>query len=188
VRRADVRLVAATHVDLHAAAAEGLFRRDLVYRLDVMRIEVPPLRERGEDVERLLRHAAARIGRRLGRPPLRFGRSALEALSGHAFPGNVRELENEVERLYAALEPGETAEAQHLSPRIREADPAAQPTYGEALRAFKAQVVGRALRECGGSQADAARRLGVHRSNLARMMRELRLRDGSPPPARPPTR
>jgi transcriptional regulator with PAS, ATPase and Fis domain len=181
VRRADVRVMAATHVDLDAAVAEGAFRRDLVYRLDVLRIEVPPLRERGEDVERLLRHAADRVARRLARPGLRVGPSALEALSGYAFPGNVRELENEVERLYATLEPGETVEVRHLSPRIREADPAAQPTYGDALRAFKVQMVARALREGGGSQAEAARLLGVHRSNLTRMVRELGLREARSP-------
>ena len=185
VRRADVRVVAATHVDLDAAVAQGAFRRDLVYRLDVMRIEVPPLRERREDIERLLRHAADRVGRRIGRPLLRFAPNALEALSGYAFPGNVRELENEVERLYATLEAGETVEARHLSRRIREEDPAAQASYGEALRAFKSQVVARALRDAGGSHAEAARLLGVHRSNLARMVRELGLRETSRPPARP---
>jgi len=185
VRRADVRVVAATHVDLHEAAAQGSFRRDLVYRLDVMRIEVPPLRDRREDVERLLRHAGERVASRLDRPPLRFARSALEVLGGYAFPGNVRELENEVERLYATLEPGEQAEARHLSPRIRESDPAALASYGDALRAFKVQLVARALRDAGGSHAEAARRLGVHRSNLARMVRELGLRERARPPARP---
>jgi len=175
-RRADVRVMAATHVDLDAATTEGAFRRDLVYRLDVLRIDVPPLRERGDDIEPLLRHAVDRVARRLGRPSLSIGSTLLEALARHPFPGNVRELENEVERLYATLEPGDTAEARHLSARLRESDPAAQRTYGAALRAFKVRLVAGALRDGGGSHAEAARLLGVHRSNLARMVRELGLR------------
>jgi transcriptional regulator with PAS, ATPase and Fis domain len=179
--RADVRLLAATHVDLDLAASEGTFRRDLLYRLDVIRVEAPPLRDRPRDVEPLVHHASERVARRLGRERLRFDERALEALSRYPFPGNVRELENEVERLYATLDPGETVQVHDLSRRLREADPAAQSHYRDALRTFKVQIVARALRESAGSHAEAARRLGVHRSNLARMVRELGLRGASYP-------
>jgi transcriptional regulator with PAS, ATPase and Fis domain len=183
VRHADVRVMAATHADLDRLVREGGFRRDLLYRLDVIRLELPALRERPDDVERLLLHASERIARRLGRPPLRFSSEVLERLRAHDFPGNVRELENEVERLYASLEDAGCVEPRDLSPRLRESTPSAQGRYGEALRAFKVQVLRRALRECGGSQAEAARALGVHPSNLTRMLRELGLRTARATPA-----
>lgn len=182
-RRFDVRVIAATHHELDAAAETGEFRHDLLYRLDVFRIEIPPLRERSGDIPILLEVLNSRVSERLGRPPLRFSRPALEALTGHRFPGNVRELENEVRRLYATLGHEETlVEVSHLSRRFREIDPAAGSRYADALRAFKIQLVERALRESGGNHAAAARRLGVHRSNLARMMRDLGLRSARSSP------
>ena len=176
-RRGDVRIVAATHHDLDAAVASGAFRRDLLYRLDVFRIEIPPLRERRDDVPHLLATLNARVAERLGRSPLSFSPAALDALAAYPFPGNVRELENEIQRLYATLDRDcVRVDAEHLSRRVRESDPLLGGRYADALRAFKMNLVERALREAGGSQAAAARRLGVHRSNLARMMRELGLR------------
>lgn len=176
-RRFDVRVLAATHHDLDAAVETGEFRRDLLYRLDVFRIEIPPLRDRREDVPFLLGFLNDRVSARLRRPPLVFSPAALEALAAHRFPGNVRELENEIQRLYATLEREEIhVDVDRLSRRIREADPAAGTRYADALRAFKIQLLERALRESEGSHAAAARRLGVHRSNLARMMRDLGLR------------
>src|SRR5690606_28383697 len=113
-----------------------------------------------------------------GRPPLVLAPSAHEALARYAFPGNVRELENELERLYACAPPGEVVEADWLSRRIRAPEGQRTGGYAEALRAFKIELVERALSESGGSRTEAARRLGVHRSNLVRMMRDLGLREG----------
>ncbi|HEY8493670.1 MAG TPA: sigma 54-interacting transcriptional regulator [Myxococcota bacterium] len=177
VRHSDVRVIAATHHDLDAAVETGAFRRDLLYRLDVLRIEIPPLRARRDDLPLLLEKLSQRIARKAGRSPLVFTPAALDALAAHDFPGNVRELENELQRLYAVLGPDEReVPPERLSRRIRESDPMAQGRYGDALRAFKIQLLERALQDCGGNQAAAARRLGVHRSNLARMMRELGMR------------
>ena len=180
-RRSNVRLLAATHVDLDAAVREGRFRGDLLYRIDVFRIDVPALRDRGEDVPLLIAHLVARVGERLGVAPLVISQRAHESLCSYAFPGNVRELENEIERLYAMLGAGAEVGSEHLSRKITESDPTSASRYTEALRSFKLQLVVRALRESGGRKAEAARRLGVHPANLTRMLRELGLRDNPTP-------
>jgi transcriptional regulator with GAF, ATPase, and Fis domain len=116
-RRVDVRLVAATHRDLTARCAEGLFREDLLYRLDVVTLQLPPLRERGEDVELLARHFASRAAEQVGREVV-LSDAALEALRAWRWPGNVRELENEILRA-AVLADGEIR-PEDLSPRLLE--------------------------------------------------------------------
>jgi two-component system response regulator HydG len=97
-RRVDVRLIAATHRDLRKLASEGRFREDLFYRLNVVTLVVPPLRDRGADVLELARRLLASAERRLGRGPLRFSQGALDAIAAYDWPGNVRELENAIER------------------------------------------------------------------------------------------
>ncbi len=180
VRHSDVRIVAATHRDLDAAVGSGAFRRDLLYRIDVIRIEIPPLRERREDLLLLLAELNTRIASQLGRTPLALADDALEALAVHEFPGNVRELENELRRLYALVDPDERSVGrERLSRRVLEAGDAGSGRYAESLRSFKVRTIERALLESGGRPAEAARRLGLHRSNLARMMRELGLRRGA---------
>jgi transcriptional regulator with PAS, ATPase and Fis domain len=180
-RHADVRVIAAMHLPVDEALASGRVRRDLHFRLDVFRIEVPPLRERAEDVPELAAHAAARVAERLGCAPLRFAPGALEALSRHAFPGNVRELRNEVERLYATHGGGVCVEAELLSERLRGGSDESPAGYAEAVRAFKRQLVEGALARSGGSRTAAARALGLHPSNLMRMIRELGI-EVKPPP------
>lgn len=183
VRQARPRVLAATHVDLERAVDEGSFRRDLLYRLDVVRIRIPPLRERRDDIPVLVGHLVASIAERLGVEPLTISASALDLLCTGEYPGNVRELENEIERLYVSLEPGSRVERDHLSPELR--GPGARPgeRYAEAVRSFKAALVASALADAEGNRAQAARRLGLHRSNLARMIRELGV---DSPPARAP--
>lgn len=181
VRRADVRVIAATHADLDEAVRTGRIRRDLYYRLDVFRIEVPPLRERLEDIPELVSHCARRTAERLGCAPLEFEPTAIEAFSAHDFPGNVRELQNEVDRLMAILGPGARVDSLSLSNKIRYGDPASSERYGDALRAFKVRLLHETLEACGGNRARAARRLGLHRSNLVRMIRDLEI---EAPPAR----
>jgi transcriptional regulator with PAS, ATPase and Fis domain len=178
-RRSNVRLLAATHVDLDEAVRTGRFRGDLLYRIDVVRIEVPALRERSEDIALLLSHVISRVAERLRVTPLVISHRAHDALCAYSFPGNVRELENEVERLYAMLGSGAEVGAEHLSRKITASDPGSASRYSEALRSFKMQLIARALRESGGRRAEAARRLGVHPANLTRMMRELGLRESS---------
>jgi transcriptional regulator with PAS, ATPase and Fis domain len=175
-RTSRVRVIAATHVDLDTAVHDGRFRADLLYRIDVLRIEIPPLRDRREDLPLLFANAMERSARRRDRAALRLSQRAREALETYAFPGNVRELENEIERLCAIVAPGGVVEPEDLSPKITRAHPASAGRYVDALRSFKTQLVQNALIDSGGLQVEAARRLGVHPANLARMIRELGLR------------
>jgi len=173
VRRVDVRVIAAVQVEIESAVASGALRRDLAYRLDVFRIALPPLRARKEDTAPLASHFVEEIARRLRTDPLRLQPEALDALAHHDFPGNVRELRNEIERLYAHRESDRSVARDALSETIRTRAPEAERTYAEAVRAFKSRLVREALERSGGTRAAAARALGVHPSNLLRMMREL---------------
>jgi DNA-binding NtrC family response regulator len=178
VRHASTRVIAATSVDIDAAASSGALRRDLLFRLDVFRINLPALREHPEDLPELLSRFSARVAERVGGPPLRFGPDALDCLAGYAFPGNVRELQNEIERLYATLGPGAQITEKDLSPRIVRAQPGSRLpilSYQEALRSFKADLVRTALERAGGNRTHAALELGVHRANLVRMIRDLEI-------------
>jgi transcriptional regulator with PAS, ATPase and Fis domain len=175
VRRADVRVIAATDADLDEAVRTGRIRRDLYYRINVFTIEVPPLRERPEDIPELVSHCALRTAERLGCPPLEFEPAAIEAFGAHDFPGNVRELQNEVDRLMAVLGPGARVAPRSLSGKIRYGASASPETYGDAVRAFKARLLRETLEACNGNRARAARRLGLHRSNLVRMIRDLEI-------------
>ncbi len=118
--RVDVRVIAATHQDLERAAAEGRFREDLLHRLDVVRLRLPALRERREDVPLLASRFLAEAARRLGAPAKRFGGEALRRLQQQPWPGNVRELKNLCWRL-AALAPGEVIGAAELGAQLRAA-------------------------------------------------------------------
>jgi transcriptional regulator with PAS, ATPase and Fis domain len=183
-RHADVRIVAAMHLGVDEALATGRVRRDLHFRLDVFRIEVPPLRERSEDVPELAAGIASEVAARLGVEPLAFEPSGLEALGRYAFPGNVRELRNEIERLYAIHGGGVGVPSELLSARLRDAAPASPDGYAAAVRAFKRRLLHDALAASGGSRTGAARALGLHPSNLMRMIRELGI--DVPAPARSP--
>ena len=180
-RRSDVRSIAATHGDLDRAVRAGDFRSDLLFRIDVVRIEIPPLRERREDIALLIEDVVRRVAARLHVPPLVLSERAREALGAYDFPGNVRELENEIERLYAVAGGGTAVGIEHLSPKITAGDPGSATRYADAVRAFKVRLVAAALRDAGGRRAEAARRLGVHPANLTRMLRELGLRDAGAP-------
>ena len=173
MRSAHVGLIAATQRDLGALARAGMFRLDLLYRLDVMRVALPPLRAHLDDLPLLTKHCSERTASRLGVKPLRFSTGALRALASHDFPGNVRELENEIDRLYVTLQPGSTVRADALSQQISGARVAAGASLAQGLRAFKIQMIEKALREHGGNRTRAARQLDLHRSNLSRTMKTL---------------
>ncbi len=157
------RVVAATHRDLRALVAAGAFREDLYYRLDVLRLHVPPLRERPEDLPLLVEHLLAREAGR----PLEVTPAALELLAAHGWPGNVRELENECRRL-AALGL-ERVRARDLSPEVGRGEGlvrAGGDYAGKTLGQVEREMVALALRESGGNKARAARALGIPKTTL----------------------
>ncbi|MFN3585968.1 MAG: sigma-54-dependent transcriptional regulator [Moraxellaceae bacterium] len=130
-KRIDVRLVAATHRDLKKLASEGRFREDLYYRLNVVELLLPPLRERGADVLELAEKLLARTCQRLGVGTLRFGRDALDAMQHYQWPGNVRELENAIERA-AILCDADEISPEHLAIEPVRREPAPTRTGGRA--------------------------------------------------------
>jgi DNA-binding NtrC family response regulator len=167
----DIRVISATHRNLEEMVAEGGFRMDLFYRLNVVRIEIPPLRARREDIPLLVHHFLRKHGRE-DSPVTGIEDTALEALVAVDWPGNVRELENTIESALA-LAPG---------PRLRCADlnlgrPGLRPTLNAAptglplsLDAYERAVLQRALSESGGDAAEAARQLRIGRSTLYRKL------------------
>ena len=182
--RVDVRIVSATNKDLARAVADGSFREDLLFRLNVIPIEVPPLRERPDDVPALIRHFAARHRRKSAQAAPTWAPDAIVALQQHRWPGNVRELANIVERL-AILHAGREVTAEHVRevlPVAREGgitraalpDPAAlEGPLSETLDDFERLLIQRALSGANGNVAEAARRLKTDRPNLYRRMKRL---------------
>jgi len=168
----DIRVICATNQDLAAMVGDGLFRMDLYYRLNVVRIEIPTLRERLEDVPQLAHHFLIKH-RRESSPVRGFEPEALEMLSRYDWPGNVRELENAIES-GLALASGERLRAADLSlgEGIPDAGLAARPGPGVplSLEAYERCAIERALRETRGDAAEAARRLGIGRSTFYRKL------------------
>jgi transcriptional regulator with PAS, ATPase and Fis domain len=162
-RKADVRIIAATNVDLRRAISEGRFREDLFYRLRVVPIEIPPLRQRKEDIEPLAQHLLNRVLTRNGRS-MRFSPDALRALLEYSWPGNVREMENAIE--YAvAVGQGQTIQPEDLPIEVTAGGKTAAPTDGPGdLRAL--------LDRHSWRRAEAAKALGISRTTLWRRMRE----------------
>ncbi len=175
--RVDVRVIAATNADLEAEVAAGRFRRDLLYRLDVVRIEIPPLRDRPEDIPLLAQRFVAEVSARLGRPVPRVADAALAELQAYAWPGNARELRNVIERALV-LESGDTVSTFHpfLSPVMASAPstggPAAELGLRDALLRREREVVLEAMRRSGGVRKEAARLLGVDPRNLGYYLRK----------------
>jgi two-component system response regulator HydG len=176
-REARVRVMATTTAGLEAAVREGRFRGDLLARLCSIRIALLPLQMRRRDIPEIVMHLLRDEAQRLGVSPLRLTAPALDRLSRHQFPGNLRELAHEVERLYATLEPGSAVAASDLSAGIRQCDELEIRQYSPAVRAFKRRLVSTVVAECGGHQGRAAEELGLHPSNLSRIIRDLRLSD-----------
>jgi transcriptional regulator with PAS, ATPase and Fis domain len=175
VRHVDVRVIAATHRDLPALVAAGQFREDLWYRLDVISVRVPPLRERFGDVALLVQHFLAlhARGRKVTVEP-----AALSALAAYAWPGNVRQLENEVRRALVLVD--DTIRLEDLTPELAGS---ARPTRGGdefdlrgRVDALEADLVRAALRKTAGNQTRAAELLGLSRFGLQKMMKRLEIR------------
>ena len=188
--RVDVRVVAATHQALEQLVADGRFRADLLHRLDVVRLHLPPLRERRDDVPQLAERFLAVSANKLGAPPKRFAKPALERLRAHDWPGNVRELENLCWRL-AALAPGDTigvAELDALAPMTADATSSdaweralaswareqlaagTDDLHAEARARFDRALLEAALAHTGGHRSEAAARLGLGRNTLTRKL------------------
>ena len=180
----DVRIVAATNVDLEAAVKQGRFRQDLYYRLNVVTLTLPPLRERRDDVLPLARHFAAQIAAKLGRRPPEIARAAEERLVAYGWPGNVRELENAIERALV-LGADDELRVEDLPETLLESPAPADDgsasseagNYHAMLAEAKRRLVREALERSGGVVAEAARRLGIHVAYLHRLMTNLGLRD-----------
>ena len=153
----DVRVVAATNADLDRLVAEGKFREDLFYRLNVVRLTIPPLRERREEIPLLLDHFLERTLKEAGKTGLRIAESTSEFLLLYAWPGNVRELANEVRRMVALAESGSVVMPEHLSPKIA-ATRRTVPVGGTAARTHRA---GRAPRSAA-QRRGRARRARAH--------------------------
>ena len=187
--RVDVRVVAATNGDLAQAVRAGRFRPDLYYRLRVIEMHLPALRERKEDLPLLCEHFIARHAAAARSPLRRVCPAAAETMDRYAWPGNVRELENVVERalVMARLDDGDALLSRHLPAEVRGEDPCDAPAGGAALdlpgavRRVRGHYLAEALRRSGGNKVKAARLLGISRRGLYDLLAETGHAPGSSP-------
>ncbi len=190
--KVDVRIIAATNVDLRRMVEEGRFREDLYYRLHVITVQLPPLRERKDDIPALAAHFVERFRKELGKDRLELSESSLDALRAHAWPGNVRELENAIERA-AILADGPLLEPHHLNlPAPKAADDdldvfaravglegGLDAAVERAREMVERLMIKRALAEAGGNKVRAAQRLDMNYKRLLARVRELGLEEDS---------
>lgn len=177
----DVRLIAATNCDLNQHSREGRFRQDLYYRLHVVPLELPPLREREGDINRLLKHFCIHFAQRHDLAPPSFNSAALRVLNSYAWPGNVRELRNFCERMVVLL-PGQTITPQNLPFDIRDglnapAQKGAKPLItlpesGLELERVEMELIHQAIARAKGNRSKAARLLGISRDTLCYRMQK----------------
>jgi two-component system nitrogen regulation response regulator GlnG len=195
--KANVRVIAATHQDLEGRVRDGLFREDLFHRLNVIRLRLPPLRERSDDIPLLARHFLQKSAQELGGEPKRLTEAAQKYLQGLAFPGNVRQLENLCHWL-TVMAPGQSIDIADLPAELREqlrrpasadwqtvlAQEIDQLLHSEPgkvadqlTRQFEATLIRRALAATGGRRIDAAHLLGIGRNTITRKIQELGLEE-----------
>lgn len=168
----DIRIVTATNKNLKEETARGRFREDLYFRINVVHLHIPPLRQRPEDIPLLLRSFLDLSVRKMGRSPMEFSPEAMECMKRYSWPGNVRELENEVERV-VALASSRTILPEDLSRAVREGGgPGILPAASkkEGLQAAEKNVIISTLAEEGGNRTRTARRLGISREGLRKKM------------------
>jgi Nif-specific regulatory protein len=176
--RSDIRLIAATNRDLEAAIDRGTFRKDLYYRLNVVSLTMPPLRDRREDIPLLASHFVAKHGKRARRRVAGIAPEAVACLKAHDWPGNVRDLENAIERA-VVLGSTDLIMAEDLPETVFESAPhgaGAIGGYHEAIRDEKMRIILAALDQTEGSFTEAAKLLGIHPNYLHRLVRNLDLR------------
>src|SRR5712672_1978862 len=177
--RADVRVIAATNRDLQAAISAGSFRSDLFYRLHVFPIEIPPLRERGEDIPLLLEYFIDRYARKAGKNIKRVNKKTLELLQSYPWPGNIRELQNVIERSVIVCETTNfSVDESWLSQKLPERKAENQLYLSEKVAAQEREIIEAALRECQGrvfGASGAAAKLGIARSTLESKIQSLKI-------------
>jgi DNA-binding NtrC family response regulator/tetratricopeptide (TPR) repeat protein len=188
-QRVDVRVLAATNADLEQRVAEGKFREDLYYRLSVIRIHVPPLRERREEIPHLSTFFLREALERLGKPDVLLSSETLDVFSQYWWPGNVRQLKNEIQRAVALSVPGGTIDPSHLSPEINTtrlplapSSPSSpvrvsrnSPNLASAVEQVERDLIQAALDRAGGNISETARSLGLTRRGLYLKIRRLGL-------------
>jgi Nif-specific regulatory protein len=177
--KVDIRLITATNKDLEDEVSKGTFRQDLYYRLNVVSLEMPPLRERQEDIPLLANYFAAKYGEKCNRRVTGISAEAQARLAAYDWPGNVRELENAIERA-VVLGTTEHILLEDLPESVLESEPpAAAPAtqYHEAIAQTKKQIILSAMQQAKGSYTEAAKILGVHPNYLHRLIRNLNLKD-----------
>ena len=198
--RANVRVIAATHQDLEGRVKDGLFREDLFHRLNVIRLRLPPLRERRDDIPLLAKHFLQKSAQELGGEPKRLTDTALKYLQGLEFPGNVRQLENLCHWL-TVMAPGQSVDVADLPSELREGTDSARrdlpadwntalateadrllaatpgTVFDTLTREFESTLIRRALNATGGRRVDAAQLLGIGRNTITRKIQELGLDD-----------
>ncbi len=177
----DVRVIASTNRDLLKEIKRKRFREDLYYRVAVFPITLPPLRERGSDVVLLIDHFLKEYGRKLGKQDLKISPRAAELLSRYKWPGNIRELENELERAIAMAADSTEIQALHLSSRLRDDDdcgpemPSINGKLPEAVAALERHMVTRALQETKGNRTRAAKQVGLTRQGLINKIKRYKI-------------
>jgi transcriptional regulator with PAS, ATPase and Fis domain len=174
-RHVDVRVIAASNRNLADEVAAGRFREDLYYRLGVFPIRLPPLRERPEDVPALVEHLVARIAREVGKPVRGATPEAVELLMRYGFPGNVRELENEIERAILLADPDQSIGAELLSDRVLLGTAASRPPSRLEVEVdeFERARIRTALARAHDNKPQAAEELGLTYRGLVKKMRRL---------------
>jgi DNA-binding NtrC family response regulator/tetratricopeptide (TPR) repeat protein len=188
-QRVDVRVLAATNADLEQRVAEGKFREDLYYRLSVIRIHVPPLRDRREEIPHLSTYFLREASERLGKPDIHLSSAVLDVFTQYWWPGNVRQLKNEIQRAVALSPPEGTVEPAHLSPEISNtrtpgssmsssrprAAGRSNPNLAVAVEQVERDMIQAALDRSGGNISETARSLGLTRRGLYLKLRRLGL-------------
>lgn len=197
--RANVRVIAATHQDLDERVKAGLFREDLFHRLNVIRLRLPPLRERREDIPILVRHFLQKSAQELSVDAKRISEAALRHLQGYPFPGNVRQLENVCHWL-TVMAPGQVVDVADLPQELRD-QPATSPAstdwtdslahdvdrllasapgavFEQLSQSFERTLIRRALAATGGRKIEAAQLLGIGRNTITRKIQDLDIEDG----------
>jgi two-component system, NtrC family, nitrogen regulation response regulator GlnG len=198
--RANVRVIAATHQEIEQRVREGQFREDLYHRLNVIRLRLPSLRERRDDIPLLARHFLAKSARELGAEPKRLSEAAMKYLAAQALPGNVRQLENVCHWL-TVMAPTQSIEVGDLPPELRQEASAPDPDWLSALaretdrrlargeadimsalsRTFERTLIAKALAHTGGRRIEAASLLGIGRNTITRKIAELGIEGEEPP-------
>ena len=182
-QRVDVRVLAATNADLEQRVAEGKFREDLYYRLSVIRIHVPPLRDRREEIPLLSTFFLREALERLGKPDIDLSSETLDVFAQYWWPGNVRQLKNEIQRAVALSAPGGTVNPSHLSPEIGTSRQATTSTparsgrsavnLASAVEEVERDMIQTTLDRTGGNISETARSLGLTRRGLYLKLRRL---------------